>query len=72
MCAARKEQRIMYATATQSRIELGHHEAPVPREEPTVPKRTAQLITAAFMEQHGAGRLEELAETLDFPLDFQI
>jgi len=63
----------MYATATtQSRIEHVRHEAPVRREQQTVPKPPAQLISATFMEQHGAGRLEELAETLDFPLDFQI
>ena len=62
----------MYATVTQPRIEHVRHEAPVHRDPPAVPKHAAQLITAVFMEQHGAGRLEELAETLDFPLDFQI
>jgi hypothetical protein len=63
----------MYATATQPRIEYVQHEA-IPFRDPqqTVPEPKSARITAAFMEQHGVGRLEELVETLDFPLDFQI
>jgi hypothetical protein len=63
----------MYATATQPRIEHARHEA-IPLRDPakTVPEPKSTPIAAAFMEQHGVGRLEELAETLDFPLDFQI
>jgi hypothetical protein len=63
----------MYATATQPKIEHIHHQPPAVREpRETAPSPAARFITATFMEQHGAGRLEELAETLDFPLDFQI
>ena len=63
----------MYATATQQRIEHARHEAtPLRDPQPTVPEPKSTRITATFMEQHGAGRLDELAETLDFPLDFQI
>ena len=61
----------MYATA--ARIENARHEAnPLRDPRPTVPEPKSTRITATFMEQHGTGRLDELAETLDFPLDFQI
>ena len=63
----------MYATATAARIEYVRHEAnPLRDPQPTVPEPKSTRITATFMEQHGVGRLDELAETLDFPLDFQI
>ena len=63
----------MYATATQRRIEYARHEStPLREPQQTVPEPKSTRITAAFMEQHGVGRLEELVETLDFPLDFQI
>jgi hypothetical protein len=63
----------MYATATQPRIEYARHEStPLRDPQPTVPEPKSTPIAAAFMEQHGVGRLEELVETLDFPLDFQI
>lgn len=63
----------MYATATQSGIEHVHHESTLLRDSrPPDAKPTATIIAEVFMEQQGAGRLEELAETLDFPLDFQI
>lgn len=63
----------MYATATQPTVKtIRHTPAPLRDSQPTAPKPTVTFIHAAFMEQHGAGRLEELAETLDFPLDFQI
>ena len=63
----------MYATAAQSKIEYVRHEAtPLRDPQPTVPEPKSARITATFMEQHGVGRLDELAETLDFPLDFQI
>lgn len=63
----------MYVTATQPKIEYAQHEHALVHDahRPT-PNQAAQLITASFMEQHGSGRLEELIETLDFPLDFQI
>jgi len=61
----------MYATA--ARIENARHEAtPLRDPQPTVPEPKSTRITATFMEQHGVGRLDELAATLDFPLDFQI
>ena len=63
----------MYATATPPKIEYARHEAnPLGDPEPTVPEPKSTRISATFMEQHGVGRLDELAETLDFPLDFQI
>jgi hypothetical protein len=63
----------MYATATQPRTGHVQHESTRLRDShPPDAKPTAAIITAVFMEQQGAGRLEELAETLDFPLDFQI
>ena len=63
----------MYATATQHRIEHAQHEAtPLRDPRPTVSEPKPTPITTVFMEQHGVGRLEELVETLDFPLDFQI
>ena len=63
----------MYVTATQSRIEHIQHATNLSaHSEQTVTKHTGALVASVFMEQHGAGRLEELAETLDFPLDFQI
>jgi hypothetical protein len=68
-----RKERIMYATATQSTVKtIRHTPAPLRDSQQAPPKQTATFIHAAFMEQHGAGRLEELAETLDFPLDFQI
>ena len=63
----------MYVTATQPRIEhiqrATNLSAPA---EQTISQQTITLVASAFMEQHGVGRLEELAETLDVPLDFQI
>ena len=63
----------MYATATPPKIEYVRHEAtPLRVPPPIVPEPKSARISATFMEQHGVGRLDELAETLDFPLDFQI
>jgi hypothetical protein len=63
----------MYVTATQPRIEQVRYETILSaHSEQTASKHTGALVATVFMEQHGVGRLEELAETLDFPLDFQI
>ena len=63
----------MYATAPQPTVAIVRHETALLRQaQPPAPKPTAASLNAAFMEQQGVGRLEELAETLDFPLDFQI
>jgi hypothetical protein len=63
----------MSVTATQPAVTTVRHEITVLRQpQPTVPRRDATALGAAFMEQQGAGRLEELAATLDFRLDFQI
>ena len=63
----------MHATVTPARTEHIRHETTQIREtQTTVSQPRSTHITAAFMEQHGVGRLDELAETLDFPLDFQI
>ena len=63
----------MYVTAAQPKTEHVHHESTLLREShPPDAKPTATIIADVFMEQQGAGRLEELTETLDFPLDFQI
>ena len=61
----------MYATAAT--IENDRHETtPLRDPQSTDTKPEPTRISATFMEQHGVGRLDELAETLDFPLDFQI
>ena len=63
----------MYVTATQPTVAVVQHETAALRHpQTTVSKPTATSLKATFMEQQGVGRLEELAETLDFPLDFQI
>jgi hypothetical protein len=63
----------MYVTAIQPRIEHIQRAANLSAHaQQAVPQQTITLVASIFMEQHGAGRLEELAETLDFPLDFQI
>jgi len=63
----------MYVTATQPRIEHIQHATNLSaHSERDIPQQAIPLVASIFMEQHGAGRLEELAETLDFPLDFQI
>jgi hypothetical protein len=54
--------RIMYATVTQPKIDHSRYETgPSAHSDQAVPK-----------EQHDISRLEELAETLDLPLDVQI
>ena len=64
---------IMYVTATQSKVEYAQYEATTLRDtRHTVPEPESTLVTAVFTKQHGVGRLDELAKTLDFPLDFQI
>jgi len=63
----------MSVTATQPAVTTVRHEITVLRQsQQTVPKLTAASLNTVFMEQQGAGRLEELAAALDFPLDFQI
>jgi hypothetical protein len=65
--------RIMYVTATQPRIEHIQRETNLSAHaEQAIPRQTITLLASVFMEEHGIGRLEELAETPDFPLDFQI
>jgi hypothetical protein len=65
--------RIMSVTATQPTVATAPYEIIVLRQpQQIVPKPTAASLNTIFMEQQGAGRLEELAAALDFPLDFQI
>jgi hypothetical protein len=63
----------MSVTATQPTVATVRSETAVLRQRPqAVTKPTATALNAIFVEQQGAGRLEELAAALDFPLDFQI
>jgi len=62
----------MSVTATQPAVVIRNETARRQQSQPTALRPTAISLNAVFMEQQGTGRLEELAETLDFPLDFQI
>ena len=63
----------MSVTATQPSVTTVRHEITVLRQpQPTVPRRDATALSAAFAEQPSTRRLEEWAAALDFPLDFQI
>ena len=65
--------RIMSVTATQPAVAVDRSETAALRQRQlAVPKPTTTSLNAVFVEQQGAGRLEELAAALDFPLDFQI
>jgi hypothetical protein len=65
--------RIMSVTATQPTVATARSETTVLLQSQSAAlKHAPTYLNAAFIEQQGAGRLEEWAETLDFPLDFQI
>jgi hypothetical protein len=65
--------RIMSVTATQPTVAAIQHETAVLRQpQPTLQRRDAMALSAAFAEQPSARRLDEWAAALDFPLDFQI
>lgn len=63
----------MSVTATQPTVATARSETTVLLQSQSAAlKHAPTYLNAAFIEQQGAGRLEEWAETLDFPLDFQI
>jgi len=63
----------MSVTATQPTVATVRSETAAFRQrQQAAAESTATSLNAIFVEQQGAGRLEELAAALDFPLDFQI
>jgi hypothetical protein len=60
-------------TTQQSTTELDKREPTLPAPARGIaPNPLAERLGTIFLEQQGVGRFDEIVQTLDFPLDFQI